>query len=89
MEPVLSTRKVTKVYELDDQVITAVDRVSLELYSGEFVALVGPSGSGKTSMLAMIAGLLTPTAGEICLAGEELGHMHESRRTRVRRDSCM
>ena len=86
MEPVLSTRKVTKVYELDDQVITAVDRVSLELYSGEFVALVGPSGSGKTSMLAMIAGLLTPTAGEICLAGEELGQMHESRRTRVRRE---
>ena len=86
MEPVLSTREVTKVYELDDQVITAVDRVSLELYRGEFVALVGPSGSGKTSMLAMIAGLLTPTAGEVCLAGEELGQMRESRRTRVRRE---
>jgi putative ABC transport system ATP-binding protein len=86
MEAVLSTQEMTKVYELDDQKITAVDRVSLDLYAGEFVALVGPSGSGKTSMLAMIAGLLTPTSGEICLGGEELGQMRESLRTRVRHE---
>ena len=86
METVLSTQEVTKIYELDDQQITAVDRVSIDLYAGEFVALVGPSGSGKTSMLAMIAGLLTPTSGEICLGGEELGQMRESQRTRVRRE---
>ncbi len=86
MEAVLSTQEVTKVYELDDQQITAVDHVSIDLYAGEFVALVGPSGSGKTSMLAMIAGLLTPTSGEICLGGEELGQMRESQRTRVRRE---
>ena len=86
VEPVLSTNGVTKLYELDDQVITAVDHVSIDLFAGEFVALVGPSGSGKTSMLAMIAGLLTPTSGEICLAGEELGQMPEGRRTRVRRE---
>jgi putative ABC transport system ATP-binding protein len=86
MDAVLSTQEVTKVYELDDQQITAVDHVSIDLYAGEFVALVGPSGSGKTSMLAMIAGLLTPTSGEICLAGEELGQMRESQRTRVRRE---
>ena len=86
MDPVLSAIEVTKIYELDDQVITAVDHVSLELYAGEFVALVGPSGSGKTSMLAMIAGLLSPTSGEICLAGQELGQMRESQRTRVRRE---
>ncbi len=85
-ETVLSTHEVTKIYELDDQLITAVDRVSLELYAGEFVALVGPSGSGKTTMLAMIAGLLTPTSGDICLGGQELGQMKESQRTRVRRE---
>jgi putative ABC transport system ATP-binding protein len=85
-EVVLSTREVSKVYQLEDQLITAVDRVSLDLYRGEFVALVGPSGSGKTSMLAMIAGLLTPTSGEICLDGEEVGQMRESKRTRVRRE---
>jgi putative ABC transport system ATP-binding protein len=86
IETVLSTREVTKIYELEDLVITAVDRVSLDLFRGEFVALVGPSGSGKTSMLAMIAGLLTPTSGEICLDGEEVGQMRESKRTRVRRE---
>jgi putative ABC transport system ATP-binding protein len=83
---VLSTIEVSKVYQLEDQLITAVDHVSLDLYRGEFVALVGPSGSGKTSMLAMIAGLLTPTSGEICLDGEEVGQMRESKRTRVRRE---
>jgi len=86
MKPVLTTNDVTKIYELDDLVITAVDHVSLSLYAGEFVALVGPSGSGKTTMLAMIAGLLTPTSGEICLDGQELGQMAESQRTRVRRE---
>jgi putative ABC transport system ATP-binding protein len=86
MEPVLSTREVTKLYELDDQIITAVDRVSLDLYAGEFVALVGPSGSGKTTMLAMIAGLLSPTSGEIWLGGEEFGQMKEKERTRIRRE---
>jgi ABC-type lipoprotein export system ATPase subunit len=86
VQPVLSTREVSKLYELEDQVITAVDHVSFDLFAGEFVALVGPSGSGKTTMLAMIAGLLTPTGGEICLAGEELGQMPESRRARVRRE---
>lgn len=86
MQTVLSTHEVSKVYELADQTITAVDGVSLELYSGELVALVGPSGSGKTSLLAMIAGLLTPTNGEICLDGKELGQMPESHRTRVRRE---
>ncbi|MCB8946123.1 MAG: ABC transporter ATP-binding protein [Ardenticatenaceae bacterium] len=84
-EVVLSTHEVTKTYALEEQVIMAVDHVSLALYSGEFVALVGPSGSGKTSMLAMVAGLLSPTSGEICLAGEELGQMNEAQRTLVRR----
>ena len=52
----------------------------------QLVVVTGPSGSGKTSMLAMIAGLLTPTSGEICLDGQELGQMRESKRSRVRRE---
>jgi putative ABC transport system ATP-binding protein len=75
----------TKTYELDDQIITAVDKVSLEIHSGEFIGLVGPSGSGKTSLLAMIAGLLTPNGGKVILAGEDMGQMSESQRTRFRR----
>jgi putative ABC transport system ATP-binding protein len=85
MENILCTEDLTKIYRIDDLEITAVDGVSLSVDSGEFIGLVGPSGSGKTSLLAMIAGLLSPTSGKILLAGERLGEMDESQRTKLRR----
>ena len=47
--------------------VTAVDRVSMEIRSGEFLTLLGPSGSGKTTLLNIIAGFLMPTEGEILI----------------------
>lgn len=85
MKSTLATRNITKEYQIDDATITAVDNVSIELVPGEFVALVGPSGSGKTSMLAMIAGLLSPTSGQIMLGGEEISQMSDSQLTAFRR----
>jgi len=85
MKRILCTEKLTKTYQLDNDLIIAVDEVSFEVNSGEFIGLVGPSGSGKTSLLAMIAGLLSPNCGKIILAGEELSQMSESQRTRFRR----
>lgn len=85
MNKILATKNVTKEYHVDNMVIKAVDNVSIELNSGEFVALVGPSGSGKTTMLAMIAGLLSPNGGEIYLGGEEISQMSEAELTDFRR----
>ncbi|PID86656.1 MAG: ABC transporter ATP-binding protein [Chloroflexi bacterium] len=85
MNKTLATKNVTKEYRVDDTIIKAVDNVSIELNSGEFVALVGPSGSGKTSILAMIAGLLSPNGGEIILGGEEISQMSEAELTEFRR----
>ena len=51
----------------------AVEEVSLTLGPGEFVTLLGPSGSGKTTTLQMIAGLRSPSAGEIMLDGQPIG----------------
>lgn len=51
---------------------TAVDAVSLDIYQGEFFALLGPSGCGKTTLMRMLAGFETPDDGRITLAGEDL-----------------
>ncbi|MFC1975609.1 ABC transporter ATP-binding protein [Chloroflexota bacterium] len=85
MTTALEANTVLKQYKVDDNTINAVDNVSLKVDRGEFVALVGPSGSGKTTMLAMLAGLLSPTEGSIKIDGDELGQMSESRRTKFRR----
>jgi iron(III) transport system ATP-binding protein len=62
----VSIKGVTKRFDTT----TAVDDVDLEVHEGEFLTLVGPSGCGKTTLLRMIAGLETPTSGEIEILGE-------------------
>ncbi|MEM7034437.1 MAG: ABC transporter ATP-binding protein [Chloroflexota bacterium] len=86
MTAILETNAVTKTYQVDNNTITAVDNVSLSVNMGEFIALVGPSGSGKTTMLAMLAGLLAPSEGQISIDGQHLDTMKEKARTRFRRD---
>ncbi len=55
--------------------VRAVDDVTLAVRAGEFVSLLGPSGCGKTTLLRIIAGFETPTAGEIALAGQPVTHL--------------
>ena len=59
--------------------------ISLDLNAGQTLAIVGASGSGKTTLLGLLAGLETPTAGEIRLAGQNLGDLDEDGRARLRR----
>ena len=59
---------------------TAVDRLSLEIFEGEFFALLGPSGCGKTTLLRMLAGFEAPDEGRILLDGEDISGVPPYRR---------
>lgn len=60
--------------------VAAVDAVDLDIREGEFFTIVGPSGSGKTTLLRMLAGLETPSAGDILLRGERVNAVPANRR---------
>lgn len=60
--------------------VVAVDQVTLEVYTGEFLTLLGPSGSGKTTTLMMIAGFEFPTEGEIFVEGKDILDVPPSKR---------
>jgi ABC-type lipoprotein export system ATPase subunit len=62
-------------YRMGETLIRAVDGVSLEVRSGEFVALLGSSGSGKSSMLNLIAGLDSPTSGSVVVQDRDLAKL--------------
>jgi putative ABC transport system ATP-binding protein len=69
---------VVKAYPLSAGEVTAINRLSLEVMDGEFVAVVGRSGSGKTTLLNLLAGIDRPTSGTVRVAGADLGSLSES-----------
>jgi NitT/TauT family transport system ATP-binding protein len=69
----ITFEQVSMRFDLDRGPLTVVDEVSFSVRDGEFVALVGPSGCGKTTMLNMVAGFISPTAGTVLLDGAPIG----------------
>ncbi|MEM3152363.1 MAG: ATP-binding cassette domain-containing protein, partial [Candidatus Nitrosocaldus sp.] len=65
----LEVKNVSKVYNHSNGIVKTIDGVSISVEDGEFVCLVGPSGCGKTTLLNIIAGLESPSDGEILLDG--------------------
>lgn len=73
--PAVEVRNVKKVFNPHDQPVVALNSVSLTVSDNEFFTLLGPSGCGKTTLLRLIAGFETATAGEILLFGEHIGRL--------------
>ena len=72
---VLETENVIKQFRQYDNVVTAVNRVSLSVEEGEFIAITGESGSGKSTLINLCAGLDLPNSGKIRILGRDIVNM--------------
>ena len=81
----IKVENLTKYFETEEIQTIALNKVSLEVADGEFVAIMGPSGCGKSTLLNILGLLDNPTEGLYYLDGREVGHLREKERTEVRK----
>ncbi|MCL4313579.1 MAG: ABC transporter ATP-binding protein [Actinobacteria bacterium] len=82
--PLLELVEVTKVYDLGEVQVTALDKVSFTVRSGEYVAIMGQSGSGKSTLMHILGCLDVPTTGTYRLEGSDVGKMDEVELAHIR-----
>jgi putative ABC transport system ATP-binding protein len=80
----LKVKNVSKIYKKGGQEVRAIDNISLIIPKGDFVSMIGPSGSGKSSLLLMLGGMLSPSAGQIILDEDSLYDLNSNERAHLR-----
>ena len=71
----IKAQNLSKIYRVGEQDLVALDNVTLEIATGDFVAIMGPSGSGKSTMMNLIGALDVPTSGNLVLDGRNIGKL--------------
>ena len=84
MKNLIEIKNATKSFHKNKETITPLDKLSLDVGRGEFLSLMGPSGSGKTTLLNLIAGIDSPTSGEILINGNDIANLSRAQLTRWR-----
>jgi ABC-type lipoprotein export system ATPase subunit len=82
--PLIALERVSRVYRMGEVEVPALDDVSLQIDSGEFVAIVGPSGSGKSTMMNILGCLDRPTHGAYHLAGTPVAQLDDDALAKLR-----
>jgi putative ABC transport system ATP-binding protein len=84
--PLVELRNVSKIYHLGGEEIRALDNLSLDIESGEFISIIGPSGSGKSTLMHILGCLDTPTRGTLRLDGVEIQNATRRELARIRNE---
>jgi ABC-type lipoprotein export system ATPase subunit len=82
---IIRARDVTRHYVMGDEVVRALDGVSMEIRRGEFVGITGPSGSGKSTLLYVLSGMDRPTSGSIEVQNKDIAKLDENELAKYRR----
>ena len=85
IESVAGVANLGKYYGSGDQRVVALHDVSVGIGRGQFTAIMGPSGSGKSTLMHVMAGLDTPSTGQVWLGGEEISGLGDAELTKLRR----
>lgn len=85
--PVISAQSLSKVVSTNQEQLTILKEVNLQIHQGESVAIVGTSGAGKSTLMTLLAGLDTPSEGEVHLLGQALSALDDEARAAIRSES--
>lgn len=80
----IEVKDIVKKYQMGKETIVALNKVSLKINEGEFLAIIGPSGSGKSTMMHIVGGLDTPTSGSILFDGKDISKYKDKEMARFR-----
>ena len=83
-EEVISTKDISKIYQMGSETIKALQSISISINRGEYVAFMGPSGSGKSTLMNIVGCLDTPTGGNYYLAGKDVSNLSENDLAEIR-----